>query len=50
MQVITEQVDNITVVNLQGEALDASNAKDFKTQVAPAIVAGAKLVFDLSNM
>jgi anti-sigma B factor antagonist len=50
MKVLTEQIENVMVTQLSGEALDASNAKDLKSQVAPLIVPGAKVIFDLSNL
>lgn len=50
MKVLTEQIETITVAQLSGEALDASNAKDLKSQVAPLIVSDAKVIFDLSAL
>ena len=50
MQLRTDQIEDVVVVHLQGEALDAGNAKDFKSQVAPSIVPGARLVFELSHL
>jgi anti-sigma B factor antagonist len=50
MQLRTHQIEDVVVVHLQGEALDAGNAKDFKSQVAPSIVPGARLVFELSQL
>jgi anti-sigma B factor antagonist len=48
MQLITNQIDQVIVTYINAEALDASNAKDFKLQISPWIVADAKLIFDLS--
>ncbi len=50
MQVKTEQIGDVVIAHLLSDALDAANAKDFKSQIAPVIVNGAKLVFDLSSL
>jgi anti-sigma B factor antagonist len=50
MKIDTEQLDGVVVAHLQGEALDASNAKEFKTGVAPFITPGAKVIFELSSL
>jgi anti-sigma B factor antagonist len=50
IEVNLEQVDGVTVAHLQGDALDASNAKEFKTQVAMLITPQAKLIFELSRL
>ena len=50
MQVTTEVIGDAKVVSVEGQALDASNAKDFKASMAPLIVSGAKLVLDLGRL
>ncbi len=50
IKVTTEKIETIAVTQLSGEALDASNAKELKTQVAPLIVPGAKVILDLSSL
>ena len=50
MQVNTKQFDGVIIIHLDGEALDAGNAKEFKSQIAPWIVVDANLVFDLSSL
>jgi anti-sigma B factor antagonist len=50
VEVDIEQVDSVTVAHLQGDALDASNAKEFKMQVALLITPQAKVIFDLSRL
>ncbi len=50
MQVKIEQIDEIAIAYLNGEALDASNAKHFKALITPLIVTGAKVIFDLSGL
>ena len=50
MQIITEQIDDVTVLHLEGKALDAGNSREFKSQIAPSLTAGARLILDLSNL
>ena len=50
MQVRIEKKENIVVAHFEGEALDASNAKAFKAEIAPCIVQGAKIIFDLGKL
>jgi anti-sigma B factor antagonist len=50
MDFITETVQGVTVVTLQGETLDASNAKALKTDLVPVLAPGAKLVFDMTGV
>lgn len=50
MNINTEEVDGILVAHLHEDALDASNAKEFKSKVAALIAPGTKLVFDLSSL
>ncbi len=47
MNFSTETVNDVTIVTLQGETLDANNAKALKTDLGPVLAPGAKLVFDL---
>ena len=50
MQLSTQIVENVTIVAVPGETLDASNAKDFKGIVAPLLGPGARLVLDLGKL
>ena len=50
MHITTEQIENITFVLVNGQALDASNAKNFKSAMNPLLTQDAKLVLDLSNL
>ena len=50
MNINTEEVDGILVAHLHEDALDASNAREFKTRVAGMIRPGTKLIFDLSTL
>jgi anti-sigma B factor antagonist len=50
MTINTEQVEGVLILHLQEEALDASNAKEFKSKVATFIAPGTQLIFDLSSL
>ena len=50
MQMTVERLGEITIVQLPGEQLDASNAKDFKREIAPILGGASKLVFDLGQL
>lgn len=50
MQLAKETFEDITVVTVPGETLDASNAKEFKGTVTPLLVPGAKVVLDLGKL
>lgn len=50
MDFSTETVNGVTVVTLQVETLDASNAKAFKTGLAAVLAPGAKLIFDMKGV
>jgi len=50
MELAIEKMDDVTVVILPGEELDASNAKEFKGDVAPLLQPQAKVVLDLRQL
>jgi anti-sigma B factor antagonist len=50
MEMTVEKLGEVTIVQLPGEQLDASNAKDFKRDVASILSATSKVVFDLSQL
>ena len=50
MEMTLEKMDDVIVVVLPGESLDASNAKDFKRDIAPVLEANAKVVFDMDQL
>jgi anti-sigma B factor antagonist len=45
-----ESREDVTIVLIPGTTLDASNTKKFKSDVAPLATAGARIIFDLSNL
>jgi anti-sigma B factor antagonist len=50
MELTIEKLGEVTIVRLPGEQLDASNAKDFKRDVASVLSGTSKVVFDLSQL
>ena len=50
MQLLTEHIGNVSSVLIPGTTLDASNSKEFKAEIAPLLTAGARIIFDLSNL
>ena len=50
MQLTVETVQNIAVVAIHVEQLDASNADDFKQEIAPTLSANARMVLDLGQL
>ena len=50
MDVTIEQIAGVTVVLLPGRDLDAGNAGEFKSAIAPVLKAHSKMVFDLSQL
>ena len=50
MQIAVEKVGDVAVAAVPVEELDASNAGEFKRDIAPVLEANAKLVLDLSRL
>ncbi len=50
MQMAVEKVGDVAVAAVPVEDLDASNAGEFKRDIAPVVDANAKLVLDLSRL
>jgi anti-sigma B factor antagonist len=50
MAIAFDQVSGVTVAVVPMEELDASNAADFKREVAPLLETTTKLVFDLARL
>ena len=50
MELTTEKIGDVTVVVLPGEQLDASNAKEFKRDIAPLLEPQGKAIFDLAEV
>lgn len=50
MEIAVEQVENVAIVEIPVEELDASNAGELKHDMAPVLEANAKLVIDLRRV
>jgi len=50
MEMAMEKTGGVMVVVLPGEQLDASNAKDFKRDIAALLEPRGKVVFDLAGL
>jgi anti-sigma B factor antagonist len=50
MQLLVEKFDDVTVVAVQEQALDAGNADEFRRAMAPVLADARKLVLDLDKV
>lgn len=50
MELVLQQVGDVTVAAVSVEDLDASNATEFKRDMAPVVDANTKVVLDLSRL
>jgi len=50
MQLIVDKVDDVAIVTVQAEVLDASNADDFKDEIEPVLGDCTKLALDLNRV
>jgi anti-sigma B factor antagonist len=50
MEIAVDKMGDVAVAELLAEELDASNAGEFKRDIAPVLDANTKLVFDLSRL
>jgi anti-sigma B factor antagonist len=50
MQPTVEKLGDVTVVTVNAEALDASNAEDFRREMAPVLADCRKLVLNLGRV
>jgi len=50
MELIKEQIDDILVITLKTEILDASNAKEFRAKIGPMLDKSHKVVFDMNHV
>jgi anti-sigma B factor antagonist len=50
MHIVVNKVDGVTIMELPGRALDASNSRDFKTATLNLLSPGARLVIDMGNV
>lgn len=50
MEATLEKIDNVIVVTILGDSLDANNAKEFKRNMSFSLAERSKVVFDLSRL
>lgn len=50
MQLTVDKINNVAVVTVHLDEFDASNAEEFKRQMAPVLQTSSKLVLDLSRV
>jgi anti-sigma B factor antagonist len=50
MQLSAEKNGDVTIVAVNGESLDVSNAEDFRREIAPLLEGCRKLVLDLERV
>ena len=50
MEITVDKIENVAVAAVPVDELDASNAGEFKRDIAPVLQANAKLVLDLSRL
>lgn len=50
MKVTLEVIDNVAVLVLPGENLDAGNVKEFKRDILPALDGQSKVILDMSEL
>ena len=50
MELSTEQIDDILVIALKAEILDASNSKKFRAQMTSLLEESQKVVFDMNQI
>src|SRR5215213_7697010 len=50
MEAKVEKIDNVAVIVLPGESLDAGNTKEFKRCILPTFEGQSKVIFDMSGL
>ena len=50
MEITVDNIDNVAVATVPVNELDASNAGEFKRDIAPVLQANTRLVLDLSRL
>ena len=50
MEFNEEKIEDVTVVELKTDVLDANNAKEFKAGISPILEKNQKVVFDMSQV
>jgi len=50
MEFNTEKIEDVTVVELKTDVLDANNAREFKENISPILEKNHSVVFDMSQV
>jgi anti-sigma B factor antagonist len=50
MKIFQEKIEDVTVVTLEGDVLDASLVGDFKDGIEPILKTESNVVFDMNNI
>jgi anti-anti-sigma regulatory factor len=50
MELLREDIGDVTIVALVGAQLDASTAGEFKRDIAPVLEEHLRIIFDLSQL
>jgi anti-sigma B factor antagonist len=50
MPLSVDKTGDILILTLAGDTLDASNAREFKTEAAPLLTPAGKVIFDMSRL
>jgi len=50
MEIAVDNIDSVAIATMPVDELDASNAGEFKRDMAPVLLANTKLVLDLSRL
>jgi anti-sigma B factor antagonist len=50
MEILKTEIDGVVTGQIYAKALDASNAREFKSLVAPLLVPGGRLVIDMEKV
>jgi anti-sigma B factor antagonist len=50
MEMTTEKIGDVTVVELRGGRLDASMTEEFKRDITPLLEANSQVLFDMSHL
>ena len=50
MESLIEKVDNVSIVRIKYDALDANNTEQFKKEISPIIDKNTNIIFDMSDV
>jgi anti-sigma B factor antagonist len=50
MESLIEKVDNVSIVRIKYDSLDANSTEQFKKEISPIIDKNINIIFDMSNV